>query len=178
MRAEPVMAAIDTHIRMLDADKDAQELRDLYAVSLSANRAGFIQDSAAQPLADIAEIAAHFSASGGGMLGLFTGNRLIGFGGICRHETPQAAELCKLHLHPAYQGRGLGRRLVDELLQLARTKGFDDIVLHVTATQVAALGLYIRLGFKQTHRAIYTAPDGSTYDTIYMHRPVDMPLAD
>ncbi len=155
------------------ADHDA--LRRLYAESLTRNRPGFIQSTAEQPLPDIADICCAFQNNNGAMLGLYIDGELVGFGGLCRHETSsERAEICKLHLHQAYQGRGLGRQLLQSLIDRAAQKGCKTVELHVTATQVQALGLYVRMGFKQTARQLYQSPDGLTYDTIYMEREVDL----
>ncbi len=161
------------------APGDFGQLRALYLLSLGVNKAGFIQPTATVPLQDIGDICVAFRADRGAMLGLFDQRQLIGFGAL-RHDTEaeDQAELCKLHLHPDYQGQGLGRHLVESLIHKAARLGYKTLTLHVTATQIAALGLYIRIGFKQTHRAVYIAPDGSVYDTIYMSRPVHVSLID
>lgn len=81
------------------------------------------------------------------------------------------AELCKLHVRPDCQRRGVGRRLVETLIERARRRGFGQMELHVTATQKAAVHLYQRLNFcevkRVAHRAIVFG-DEVVFDTIYM----------
>jgi GNAT superfamily N-acetyltransferase len=57
-------------------------------------------------------------------------------------------ELAKLAVTPAAQGRGLGRRLVGAVIDLARRKGVRELVLTSSTRLVAALHLYSSLGFR------------------------------
>lgn len=160
-------------IRDLTPD-DFADLRGLYAASLSRHKKGFIQPTPGRPLRDIGDICNSFQDNDGAMHGLYVNGVLAGCGGLCRHHSAgdeRRVELCKLHLKEEYQGRGLGRRLVESLIAKATAKGYATVELHVTSTQAAALGLYMRMGFVQTARKIYVSDDGETFDTIYMERP-------
>lgn len=157
-------------------EADFDSLRALYAKSLSRNSQGFIQPTPNRPLPDIGDICCSFQDNNGAMHGLYVDNNLVGFGGLCRHNDDTRVELCKLHLSEDYQGLGLGRRLLQSLINEADTKGYQTIELHVTATQVAALGLYVRMGFMQTERKIFVADNGEEFDTIYMERAVKMQI--
>ena len=154
---------------------DFESLRGLYAESLSRNRQGFVQATPQQPLRDIADICCSFQDNDGAMHGIYVDQNLVGFGGLCKHgEDSTRVEVCKLHLKADYQGFGLGRKLLESLIDKAAHKGYKTIELHVTATQTAALGLYVRMGFAQTNRKIFVAESGEEFDTIYMERAVDM----
>lgn len=155
-------------------EADFDLVRGLYDSSLRKNERGFKQSIPQRPLQDIGEFCCEVQSANGAMRGVFTGaGKLIGFGCLCRNKkSDDRVELCKLHLDVNYQGRGLGRQLVESLIDLAADKGYKTIELHVTATQTAALGLYVRLGFVQTERKLVTTQFGETFDTIYMERPV------
>ncbi len=155
-------------------EADFESLRALYARSLSRNSKGFIQPSASRPLRDIGDICCSFQDNNGAMHGLYVDGNLVGFGGLWRHNDDPRVEVCKLHLNEDYQGLGLGRKLLESLIDKADSKGYETIELHVTATQVAALGLYVRMGFMQTARKIFVSDDGEQFDTIYMERAVRM----
>ena len=157
-------------------EADFESLRALYAKSLSRNNKGFIQATTDRPLRDIGDICCSFQDNNGAMHGLYVDDDLVGFGGLCRHNDDTRVELCKLHLNENYQGRGLGRKLLESLINEADTKGYEIIELHVTATQVAALGLYVRMGFMQTERKMFVADNGEEFDTIYMERAVKMKI--
>lgn len=148
---------------------DFESLRSLYDLSLIHNVSGFIQGKPGKALKDIAVISNEFQTQCGAMIGLFEDDNLIGFGGLCRNKKdPNRVELCKLHLNPKYQGKGLGKIMVEHLIARARDIGYSILELHVTVTQTAALGLYVRMGFKQTKREMYISPDNETFDTIFM----------
>jgi ribosomal protein S18 acetylase RimI-like enzyme len=151
-------------IRPLSAD-DAEPLRRLYALSLSRNAAGFVQNPDFH--GDIYERAQKYAADHGEMLGLFSSTgELIGCGGL-KNKGDGRAELCNLHLHPAYHGQGLGRRLAVTLMDDAEKLGYGILELHVTVTQTAAIGLYKSLGFRETRRQVYDV-EGASYDTLFM----------
>jgi ribosomal-protein-alanine N-acetyltransferase len=71
---------------------------------------------------------------------------LIGYGGISRlgRTPPFEYEIHTIGVEPAYQGRGIGRRLLDELLNIA-----DGAVVHleVRTDNEAAIALYRSVGF-------------------------------
>ena len=50
---------------------------------------------------------------------------------------------------PAARGLGIGRRLADAAVELARADGAPSIVLHTWAAMAAAIAVYERLGFRR-----------------------------
>ena len=165
------MEIMETIIRDIKS-ADHAALRDLYSYSLSQNRDGFVQNPSFHE--DIAARAHKFQQNQGAMLGLFDAETddLIGFGGLRAENTDEkSCELCTVHLHPAYQGKGLGKRLVQALIARAGHTGYQTMRLHVTATQTQALGLYAKLGFENTDRKVYTIED-TDYDTVFMERKI------
>ncbi len=73
------------------------------------------------------------------------------------------------HLHlenvavdPAYQGRGLGSRLVEHVEDSARRQGLPRIELYTNAKMSENLALYPRLGYRQFDRRV---EDG--FDRVY-----------
>jgi GNAT superfamily N-acetyltransferase len=57
-------------------------------------------------------------------------------------------ELAKLTVDPAAQGRGLGRRLCDAVIEFARDAGATDLFLTSNTVLVQAIQLYESLGFR------------------------------
>ena len=77
--------------------------------------------------------------------------KIIGTGGIgCLDE--KTAELKRIWLLKEYRGLGLGRKLVESLLEFARSHGYQRIELKVASPQIQpeAVGLYSSLGFVPT----------------------------
>jgi GNAT superfamily N-acetyltransferase len=56
-------------------------------------------------------------------------------------------ELAKLAVTPSAQGKGIGRRLCERVIELARTKSARKIVLTSARKLAAAVRLYESLGF-------------------------------
>jgi GNAT superfamily N-acetyltransferase len=58
--------------------------------------------------------------AGGMALGAFSGGRLVGIGAVLPHVRPGTAQLAFLHVSEGFRAAGIGRRLSDELDQVAR----------------------------------------------------------
>jgi ribosomal-protein-alanine N-acetyltransferase len=71
---------------------------------------------------------------------------LIGYGGISRlgRTPPFEYEIHTIGVDPAYQGHGVGRRLLDELLNVAAG---GAVHLEVRTDNVPAIALYRSVGF-------------------------------
>ena len=65
------------------------------------------------------------------------------------HWPPGAAAMRILAVHPKYRGQGLGRRLVQECLDRARSLKIPKIYLYTGSFMKAARRLYERFGFQR-----------------------------
>jgi putative acetyltransferase len=61
---------------------------------------------------------------------------------------PCRAELCKMYIEKAARGLGLGRRLLEDLLAVARRGGFREVWLKTNSVLTEAISLYERHGFR------------------------------
>ena len=75
---------------------------------------------------------------------------------------PDEAEMLDIAIAAAYQRQGWGRKLLGEMLVLARRHGMRRVVLEVRVSNTAAIGLYRQLGFADIglRRDYYAARDG------------------
>ncbi len=64
---------------------------------------------------------------------------------------PGEIYLSRIEIHPGYQGRGTGTRLISALIEEAWRKG-QDLVLDVLAVNTRARALYQRLGMTEVAR--------------------------
>ncbi len=79
------------------------------------------------------------------------------------------AHILNLCVAPAHQGKGLGRGLLEHLLNLAASLGADTAFLEVRASNHVALGLYQRVGFNEIGlRANYYPSGGRREDAIIL----------
>ena len=74
------------------------------------------------------------------------GDKLIGYAGIARlgRMNPYEYEIHTIGVDPAYQGRGVGRRLLTDLLEHAAG---GTVFLEVRTDNVPAISLYESFGF-------------------------------
>ncbi|HYN76774.1 MAG TPA: ribosomal protein S18-alanine N-acetyltransferase, partial [Lamprocystis sp. (in: g-proteobacteria)] len=70
--------------------------------------------------------------------------------------------ILNLCVHPSWQGRGIGRRLLRRLLAQARERGADTAFLEVRVSNQPARRLYAAAGFCEisTRRGYYPAREG------------------
>ena len=73
--------------------------------------------------------------------------RIVGCAGLlplsrCR------AELCKMYILKSARGQGLGKRLLEDLLEAARQSGFTEVWVETNSVLTVATGLYEKYGFQ------------------------------
>jgi ribosomal-protein-alanine N-acetyltransferase len=96
--------------------------------------------------------------------------RVIGF--ILAQLTADEAEILSLGVGATSQRAGVGKRLVQGLIDAAQRKGVRRIFLDVAAGNAAAIALYQTMGFAQMGRRkeYYSHPGGHREDALLMVR--------
>ncbi|KFC07426.1 ribosomal protein S18p-alanine acetyltransferase [Trabulsiella guamensis ATCC 49490] len=85
------------------------------------------------------------------------------------------ATLFNIAVDPAYQRRGLGRALLEYLIDALEKRGVVTLWLEVRASNVAAIALYESLGFNEaTIRKNYYPTAEGREDAIIMALPISM----
>lgn len=85
------------------------------------------------------------------MWGAFDGDALVGLVGLdreARAKNRHKATVVGMYVAPEAGRRGIGKALLDALLDEARADGIELLVLTVTAGNDGARDLYVRSGFK------------------------------
>lgn len=100
------------------------------------------------------------------------GAQLIGYGILSAGGGE--AHILNIAIDPGFQSKGLGRRLMEFLLQTARHHRADTAFLEVRPSNRVALHLYDTMGFNQVglRRGYYPADKGRE-DAIIMARELD-----
>ena len=93
--------------------------------------------------------------------GLYAQNRLVGFGILSL--VLDEAEILSMSIDPIYHRRGYGEALLQFLISQALKGKADAMHLEVQHTNLAALNLYHKNGFKPvgTRKAYYPTPNPS-----------------
>lgn len=80
------------------------------------------------------------------------------------------SHILNLCIHPDWQGRGLGSKLIQMLLKVSRRHGAETAFLEVRESNLAALALYQQLGFTEIgrRRDYYPLPEQRREDALVM----------
>jgi phosphinothricin acetyltransferase len=54
-----------------------------------------------------------------------------------------------VYVHPDFQGRGVGRALLEEIVRVARERGFHSVIGRVVGGHTASISLHAAVGFEQ-----------------------------
>lgn len=82
---------------------------------------------------------------------LFDGEDMIGTVALKKLNSGQC-ELKALYLLERYQKKGLGRRLLNTVIQKARQNGYREMYLDILSSSRRAVRLYEKAGFVRTER--------------------------
>ena len=112
------------------------------------------------------------------IIGLFDGDTLIAIGGFFRHEPVKAFHkgiIWSVFVKPEYQGKGIGRKLMEVVLSEATVMdGLESILIGVSSNNPPAINLYKNLGFVEYGREQNCLKhDGKYVDQILMRMAVD-----
>ena len=89
-----------------------------------------------------------------------SGQQIIGY--AVMSVAADEAHILNICIHPAFQGRGLAKRLLRWMLSLARLHHANNLFLEVRVSNRPALKLYDGLGFNEIgmRKDYYPAPGG------------------
>ncbi|WP_102142293.1 ribosomal protein S18-alanine N-acetyltransferase [Mycobacterium hubeiense] len=91
-------------------------------------------------------------------------DKLVGYAGISRlgRKPPYEYEIHTIGVDPAYQGQGIGRRMLSDLLDFA---GDGVVFLEVRTDNEAAIALYQSMGFVKVgvRKRYYRASGADAY---------------
>jgi ribosomal protein S18 acetylase RimI-like enzyme len=99
-------------------------------------------------LKDMDDIQKTYFDNGGVFLGMFTDGEMICTGALRRIHDEDTCEIKRLWLLDEYHGQGLGYRMLQELLTIARARGYKRVWLETDPiAQKRALEFYKQVGF-------------------------------
>jgi ribosomal-protein-alanine N-acetyltransferase len=90
---------------------------------------------------------------------LIVDGEIAGYAIIDTQILPES-ELFNIAVAPEYRGKGLSKMLMDSVLEDARKRGAETVLLEVRASNAAAIGLYEKYGFVQNgvRKGYYSCP--------------------
>jgi L-amino acid N-acyltransferase YncA len=102
------------------------------------------------------------------------GGSVVGWGSLNQFNPRQAYDFVadfSVYVERAWRGKGIGRQLLDRLIDLAQGAGYHKMVLTALATNEAGVGLYARAGFSRV--GIYREQgllEGKWVDVVIMEK--------
>jgi ribosomal-protein-alanine N-acetyltransferase len=75
---------------------------------------------------------------------------IIGY--LIFREIEPEIEIFKIGVKKKYQRKGVGTKLIQKLIEIAREKNISKIFLEVKASNLSAYNFYKKLGFKEMYR--------------------------
>ncbi|MCE9622765.1 MAG: GNAT family N-acetyltransferase [Actinomycetia bacterium] len=133
----------DLEIRPFTRDYQS-EVRALILEGL-AERWGTLDESLNRDLDDIAT-----SYATGRVLLAIRRGQVVGTGIIVPVD-PTTAEIVRMSVAPAARRDGVGRRIVDALLQVARSWSVQRVICETTSHWTSAVDFYSQCGFRVDH---------------------------
>lgn len=104
-------------------------------------------------------------------------NGLIGYATVHRNPAPWTRRVGELrvNINQAYRTRGLGKRLISEIFDVARGIGVKKLMANMTTTQHGALAAFRRLGFVPEALLADHVEDrnGTSMDLVIMSYDID-----
>lgn len=118
--------------------------------------------------ADLENIEEHYLHNKGEFLLVLDQEQLIGMGAF-RSIDARTAEIKRMRVSPALQGRGIGAVILNNLLKKASEMGYKRVILETSDRQERAISLYTNRGFKVYKKEIINGASCRWYELILPH---------
>jgi phosphinothricin acetyltransferase len=128
--------------------RDAAELRDIYNHFVTSSTALF--DLVPRTIDEQVQWIDEHSGGRPAVVAVVDG-RVIGFGSLSAFRDRPAYSTTvedSVYLVDEHQGRGVGRRLLEELLRLAALNGFHSVIARIVGGNEASIHLHASCGFR------------------------------
>jgi GNAT superfamily N-acetyltransferase len=96
---------------------------------------------------DLQNIEKHYLENNGTFILVLEQNKLIGMGAF-RKIDEKTAEIKRMRVEPKMQGKGIGKYLLNQLEERARSQGYSVLILETSDRQERANAFYSKSGFK------------------------------
>lgn len=80
-------------------------------------------------------------------VGIITDNQLVGYAGAS--IAFDSADIIKIGVQKSEQGKGFGKMLLNELLDILKQKKVNEVLLEVEHNNITAINMYLGAGFKE-----------------------------
>lgn len=84
--------------------------------------------------------------------------------GALRKKSETTGEIKRMRVHPDFQRKGIGQKILDKLEGKAHQLGYKELYLDTTTIQIAAQKFYEKNGYRQVGRTSYSGLDIIFYE--------------
>jgi GNAT superfamily N-acetyltransferase len=102
---------------------------------------------------DLKNIEKHYKDNNGMFLVGLINNKIVTMGAIRKIDS-NIAEIKRMRTFPENQGNGYGKRILNELIKIAKELNYSEIILETSDKQFYAKKLYTNSGFKEYKKEI------------------------
>lgn len=92
--------------------------------------------------------------------------------GFCSYElhakSPSKTKIHKIYILPEAQGKGVGKKLIQEVAQIAKRNGDTHLFLNVNKYNQSAIDFYSKIGFYEDFREVIDIGNGFVMDDVVM----------
>ena len=165
------MAAVQFRLVRADTPELLQAAREIfreYADSLQVDLCFQNFD------AELAALPGDYAAPSGALLLALVDGQLAGCGALRalpEADYPNACEMKRLYVRPAFRRFGLGRLLAQALMDVATQAGHSTLLLDTLDDMEAARGLYVSLGFEEIPPYYFNPIPGAHYLKVALDMP-------
>lgn len=139
------MSFIDKYSLREATNKDVTAVKSVIFTVL--NEYGLKPDENATDF-DLNDIEMNYTNNGGYFGVILHEDQIAGTAGLYR-LSDTICELRKMYLAKEHRGRGLGKFLIDNMITIAKEKGYKFIELETASVLKEAIALYKKYGFKE-----------------------------
>lgn len=118
---------------------------------------------------ELTVLKAMYAAPDGGIILCKTGNEFIGCVAI-RKINNSTAELKRMFVHTAFQGKGIGKILLEKAIELADNAGYLSIRLDTLNYMLPAINLYKKYGFYEIPAYYHNPNETAVYFELQITR--------
>ena len=115
---------------------------------------------------DVSDIEKYYLNNSGWFEVVLDDNKIIGSVGVY-HISDDECELRKMYLLEDYQGKGIGKKLMDDALNMGRELGYKVMTLQTNSLLHKAIPLYEKSGFKYNSSEVCSRCDISMEKRLY-----------
>ncbi|MCI1881587.1 MAG: GNAT family N-acetyltransferase [Sporolactobacillus sp.] len=132
-------------------EKDAVVYRQLRLEALREDPEAFSSESSIEEKLSVADFVRRLSRAHAITVGAFDDDRLVGIVTLVKETLPKMrhrATLEAVYVTPAYRGRRISRKMIEQLIHIAKEEGVvRKFYLYVMVSNKRAIAAYQKMGF-------------------------------